>query len=63
MTLSQHVHTLGRGPGRARSLTRDEAHDAMRQMLVDTCAPEVCCPGNCKAAMVPTTPDLRRCEA
>lgn len=40
MTLSQHVHTLGRGPGRARSLTRDEAHDAMRQMLDDTCAPE-----------------------
>ena len=28
MTLSDHVRTLGRGPGRSRSLTRDEARDA-----------------------------------
>ena len=33
MTLSDHVRTLGRGPGRSRSLTRDEACDAMRHML------------------------------
>ncbi|MDO6585553.1 glycosyl transferase family protein [Salipiger sp. 1_MG-2023] len=33
MTLGAHVRTLGRGPGRSRSLTRDEATDAMRLML------------------------------
>lgn len=33
MTLDAHVRTLGRGPGRSRSLTRDEAEDAMRRML------------------------------
>ncbi|PJE27273.1 glycosyl transferase family 3, partial [Pseudooceanicola lipolyticus] len=33
MSLSEHVRTLGRGPGRSRSLTFDEAHDAMAQML------------------------------
>ena len=40
MTLAEHVRTLGRGPGRARSLTRDEAFDAMRLMLQDGTAPE-----------------------
>ena len=39
MSLATHVRTLGRGPGRARSLTRDEAQDAMRLMLNDA-APE-----------------------
>lgn len=33
MTLADHVRTLGRGPGRSRSLTTEEACDAMRQML------------------------------
>lgn len=33
MSLSVHVATLGRGPGRSRSLTEDEAADAMRLML------------------------------
>ncbi|MGP6088596.1 glycosyl transferase family protein [Antarctobacter jejuensis] len=33
MSLSEHVRTLGRGPGRSRSLTEDEAVDAMSQML------------------------------
>lgn len=40
MTLSDHVRTLGRGPGRSRSLTRDEAYDAMSQMLCPEAAPE-----------------------
>ena len=40
MTLAQHVRTLGRGPGRARSLTRDEAFDAMTGMLREDAAPE-----------------------
>ena len=40
MTLSDHVRTLGRGPGRARSLTGDEAQEAMRLMLEEGCAPE-----------------------
>lgn len=40
MTLAQHVRTLGRGPGRSRSLTRDEAEDAMRLMLSGAAAPE-----------------------
>ncbi|MCB1341895.1 MAG: glycosyl transferase family protein [Pseudooceanicola sp.] len=39
MTLATHVRTLGRGPGRSRSLTREEAADAMRLML-DGAAPE-----------------------
>lgn len=39
MSLSEHVRTLGRGPGRARSLTRAEAADAMRLML-NGAAPE-----------------------
>lgn len=40
MTLADHVRTLGRGPGRSRSLTRDEAQDAMTCMLQDDAAPE-----------------------
>lgn len=39
MTLAEHVRTLGRGPGRSRSLTRDEAADAMTLML-NGAAPE-----------------------
>lgn len=35
MSLSDHVRTLGRGPGRSRSLTQAEAHDAMSAMLSD----------------------------
>lgn len=33
MSLATHVRTLGRGPGRSRSLTQDEAQDAMAMML------------------------------
>lgn len=40
MSLAAHVKTLGRGPGRSRSLTRKEASDAMRLMLSGTAAPE-----------------------
>lgn len=40
MSLADHVRTLGRGPGRSRSLTQDEAFDAMIQMLDDDAAPE-----------------------
>ncbi|WP_299684894.1 glycosyl transferase family protein [uncultured Tateyamaria sp.] len=40
MTLADHVRTLGRGPGRSRSLTQDEAHDAMRLILRDDAAAE-----------------------
>lgn len=40
MTLSDHVRTLGRGPGRSRSLTQDEAFDAMTLMLSGQAAPE-----------------------
>ncbi|MDJ0820271.1 MAG: glycosyl transferase family protein [Paracoccaceae bacterium] len=40
MTLAEHVRTLGRGPGRSRSLTRAEAQDAMTQMLSGQAAPE-----------------------
>lgn len=40
MTLSDHVRTLGRGPGRSRSLTQDEAQDAMGLMLSADAAPE-----------------------
>ncbi|MBY6117624.1 glycosyl transferase family protein [Mameliella alba] len=39
MSLAAHVRTLGRGPGRARSLTRDEAAEAMSLML-EGAAPE-----------------------
>lgn len=40
MSLSDHVRTLGRGPGRSRSLTREEAQDAMEVMLSGSAAPE-----------------------
>ena len=40
MSLAEHVRTLGRGPGRARSLTQAEAADAMRLMLSGQAAPE-----------------------
>ncbi|MEJ6392699.1 glycosyl transferase family protein [Gymnodinialimonas sp. 2305UL16-5] len=40
MSLSDHVRTLGRGPGRSRSLTRNEAEDAMALMLSGKAAPE-----------------------
>jgi anthranilate phosphoribosyltransferase len=40
MTLADHVRTLARGPGRARSLTEAEAHDAMTLMLGGDAAPE-----------------------
>lgn len=40
MTLSQHVRTLGRGPGRSRSLTQEEAFAAMSSMLREDAAPE-----------------------
>ena len=39
MSLAAHVQTLGRGPGRSRSLTEAEAFDAMTLML-DGAAPE-----------------------
>lgn len=38
--LAPFVRILGRGPGRSRSLTRDEAFDAMRLILNDQAAPE-----------------------
>lgn len=40
MSLAQHVATLGRGPGRSRSLTREEAADAMSVMLSGRAVPE-----------------------
>ena len=40
MSLAEHVRTLGRGPGRSRSLTRGEAEAAMSEMLTDSAAPE-----------------------
>lgn len=40
MTLAPHVATLGRGPGRSRSLTEAEAADAMALMLTGRAAPE-----------------------
>lgn len=40
MSLAEHVRMLGRGPGRARSLTRDEAFEAMTEMLSGQAAPE-----------------------
>jgi len=33
MTLAPYIHTMGRGPGRARNLTGAEAEDAMRLIL------------------------------
>jgi len=40
MSLAEHVRTLGRGPGRSRSLTQDEARDAMQRMLAGDAAPQ-----------------------
>ncbi len=40
MSLADHVRALGRGPGRTRSLTLDEARDAMACMLSGDAAPE-----------------------
>ncbi|MRU16519.1 glycosyl transferase family protein [Roseovarius sp. A21] len=40
MSLAEHVRTLGRGPGRSRSLTEREANKAMRAMLSGDAAPE-----------------------
>lgn len=40
MSLADHVRTLGRGPGRSRSLSQDEAYDAMTLMLTERAAPE-----------------------
>lgn len=40
MNLFEHVRILGRGPGRSRSLTQDEARDAMHLMLSGKAAPE-----------------------
>ncbi|MEM7632299.1 MAG: glycosyl transferase family 3, partial [Pseudomonadota bacterium] len=34
------MRTLGRGPGRSRSLTQDEAFDAMTHMLRNDAAPQ-----------------------
>lgn len=39
MNLSEHVATLGRGPGRSRDLTQAEAAEAMALML-DGAAPQ-----------------------
>jgi len=38
--LSDYVRILGRGPGRSRALTFEEAQDAMGLMLQPDCAPE-----------------------
>lgn len=40
MSLAPYIHAMGRGPGRARSLNRDEARDAMGQILRGEAAPE-----------------------
>ncbi|WP_102222608.1 glycosyl transferase family protein [Acidimangrovimonas sediminis] len=40
MSLAPYIHAMGRGPGRARNLTRDEARDAMRAILAGEAAPE-----------------------
>lgn len=40
MSLAPYIHAMGRGPSRARSLTRDEACDAMGQILSGQAAPE-----------------------
>ena len=40
MSLATFVQTLGRGPGRSRSLTMDEATAAMEIMLDPDAAPE-----------------------
>ena len=40
MNLSDYVRILGRGPGRSRSLTRQEAYSAMQLMLEPSAPPE-----------------------
>lgn len=40
MSLSPYIHAMGRGPSRGRNLTREEAADAMRQILSGQAAPE-----------------------
>ncbi|MBM9595819.1 glycosyl transferase family protein [Roseitranquillus sediminis] len=40
MSLAPFVRIVGRGPGRSRSLTRDEAREAMRLILAGEVAPE-----------------------
>lgn len=40
MTLAPYIQAVGRGPSRGRSLTLDEAADAMGQILDGTAAPE-----------------------
>lgn len=39
-SLAPFIHAMGRGPSRARNLTRAEAAEAMRLMLADHAAPE-----------------------
>ncbi|PRY21414.1 anthranilate phosphoribosyltransferase [Aliiruegeria haliotis] len=40
MSLAPYIHAMGRGPSRARSLTEDEARDAMSRIMAGTAAPE-----------------------
>lgn len=40
MSLAQHIRTLGRGPSFARNLTRQEAAEAMAEILSGRAAPE-----------------------
>ncbi|SFB74542.1 glycosyl transferase family protein [Tropicimonas isoalkanivorans] len=40
MSLAPYIHAMGRGPSRGRSLTREEAQDAMRAILAGETAPE-----------------------
>jgi Anthranilate phosphoribosyltransferase len=40
MSIAEYVRILGRGPGRSRSLTYDEAHEAMARVLRGEAAPE-----------------------
>lgn len=40
MSLSEYVRILGRGPGRSRSLTQQEAYEAMSLMVSGKAAPE-----------------------
>jgi len=40
MTLAPYVRILGRGPGRSRALTREEARDAMAMILAGDAEPE-----------------------
>ncbi|MEM7236223.1 MAG: glycosyl transferase family protein [Pseudomonadota bacterium] len=40
MTLAPYIHAMGRGPSRARSLTREEAREAMAIILGGEAAPE-----------------------